>query len=167
MLTTIYKADEFVVNERKQKIAIRWQNVQVRQPKAIEQYNAYMNGVDRSDQIIGTRTALRKNMRWWKTLFFHMIDIAVVNGFILFQLHCANNPDQEELKRPRRYSTRVFREELVRQLTGLEEYGLPPVYNPSTQQPGDFEAVHMPKFGEIRRNCKMRYDELKKELKVG
>ena len=167
MLTTIHKADEFVVIERKQKIANRWQNVQVRQPKAIEQYNAYMNGVDRSDQIIGTNTALRKCMRWWKTLFFHMIDIAVVNGFILFQLHRANNPDQEELKRPRQYSTREFREELVRQQAGLEEYGLPPVYNPSAKQPGDFEAVHMPKFGEIRRNCKVCYDEMKKELKVG
>ena len=33
--------------------------------------------------------------------------------------------------------------------------------------PGDFEAVHMPKLGEIRRNCKVCYDEMKKELKVG
>ena len=72
-----------------------------------------MNGVDRSDQIIRKNTALRKCMRWWKTLFFNMIDIAVVNGFILFQLHRANNPDVEELKRPQQYSTTEFREELV------------------------------------------------------
>lgn len=162
MLTTIHNANEFVHIDRKQKIANRWQNVQVCQPKAIEEYNAYMNGVDRSDQIIGKSTALRKCMRWWKTLFFHMIDIAVVNGFILFQLR-----DVEELKRPQQYSTTEFREELVRQLAGLEEYGLPPAYNPSAKQPGDFEAVHMPKFGEIRRNCKVCYDEMKKELKVG
>ena len=63
MLTTIHKADKFVPVERKQKIANRWQNVQVRQPKAIEEYNGYMNGVDRSDQIIGKSTALRKCMR--------------------------------------------------------------------------------------------------------
>ena len=70
MLTTIHKADEFVHIQRKQKIGNRWQNVQVRPPKATEEYNAYMNNVDRSDQIIGKSTALRKCMRWWKTLFF-------------------------------------------------------------------------------------------------
>ena len=30
---------------------------------------------------------LRKCLRWWKTLFFHLIDIAVVNSFILFREH--------------------------------------------------------------------------------
>ena len=28
---------------------------------------------------------LRKCVRWWKTLFFHMVDMGIVNGFILFQ----------------------------------------------------------------------------------
>ena len=35
-----------------------------------------MNGVDRSDQLIGTNNVMRKCLRWWKTLFFHLIDIA-------------------------------------------------------------------------------------------
>ena len=69
-------------------------------PGAIGKYNKYMNGVDRSDQLIGTNNVMRKCLRWWKTSFFHLIDIAIVNGFILFQEHQANLPDDETLQRP-------------------------------------------------------------------
>ena len=34
--------------------------------------------VDRSDQLIGTNNIMRKCLRWWKTLFFHLFDIAVL-----------------------------------------------------------------------------------------
>ena len=43
-----------------------------------------------SDQILATNNVLRKCMRWWKNLFFHLSDIAVVNRFILFKEHQAN-----------------------------------------------------------------------------
>ena len=98
----------------------------MRRPKAIDTYNQYMNGVDRSDQILAKNNTLRKCMRWWKTLFFHLIDIAVVNSFILFQLYRSQNKkDVEELQRPKRYCVLEFREELARQFSGLEEYGVP------------------------------------------
>ena len=60
--------------------------------------------------IIGKSTALRKCMHLWKTWFFHMIDIAVVNSFILFQIHKAGNQDILELKHPQKYSVTEFRE---------------------------------------------------------
>ena len=125
-----------------------------------------MNGVDRSDQILGKSSALRKCMRWWKTLFFHMIDIAVVNSYILFQLHRAEHPEQEDLKRPKKYSITEFREELVRQLASIEEYGQPPVFNLSAKSPGDYETIHIPQFSEVKKNCKVCYATIKQELKV-
>lgn len=54
--------------ERNQKVGNAWRKVNVRQPKAIDQYN-YMNAVDRSDQMLGKNGALRKCMTWWKTFF--------------------------------------------------------------------------------------------------
>ena len=94
-------------------------------------------------------------MRWWKTLFFHMIGIAVVNSYILFQLHRAEHPEQEDLKRPKKYSITEFREELVRQHAGLEEYGQPPVFNPSAKSPVDYETVHIHQFSEAmqQKSC--------------
>ena len=46
-----------------------------------------MNGVDRLGQILTTNSVLRKSMKWWKTMVYHLINMAVVNGFILFKEH--------------------------------------------------------------------------------
>lgn len=46
-----------------------------------------MLGVDKLDQLIAAYNVLMKCVRWWKTLFFHCIDIAVVNSLIIFQEH--------------------------------------------------------------------------------
>ena len=70
---------------RKIKISNKWETVEVKQPMAIHKYNAFMNGVDKSDQILNANNVLHKCVRWWKILFFHVIDIALVNGYILFQ----------------------------------------------------------------------------------
>ena len=153
ILTSIESANDFVMTSRKQKIGSQWQNVDVKQPKAIHNYNRNMNGVDRSDQLLSRNHTLRKCMRWWKVLFFHMVDIGVVNSFILFQLHKAEHP--EELRRPKKFSIAEYREELVRQLAGLEEYGQPPVYQPPRKLPGEFQTVHIPRFSNTKRNCKV------------
>ena len=62
-----------------------------------------------------------------KLCFFHLIDIAVVNSFILFQAHRAGRP---EIERPAGYSQCDFRDEIVREICGFLEYGDPPTYNP-------------------------------------
>ena len=116
LLTTIDNANDRIQVNRKTKTAGVWDTKVVYQPNTICHYNQYMNAVDRSDQILATNNVLRKCMWWWKTLFFHLIDIAVVNSFILFKEHQANNPDDEALHRPNDYALSSFREELVRQL---------------------------------------------------
>ena len=57
-----------------------------------------MNGVDKSDRILSKYNLSYTCVTWWQTLFYHIIDIAVVNGFILFQQHRKNNPDPVTLK---------------------------------------------------------------------
>jgi len=85
-----------------------------------------MNGVDKSDQYLSKYNSLRKCVRWWKTLFFHLVDIAIVNGFILFQSHRRLNKDNPALERPKTYALLDFREAVCRQLVGLTGYGNPP-----------------------------------------
>ena len=72
-------------------------------------------------------------------LFFHMIDIEVVNSFILFQIHKGANPDNDDLKRPKKFSVAEYRKELVRQLAELEDYGTPPVHRPPKKQKGNMK----------------------------
>ena len=139
---------------RKIKISDKWETVEVKQPMAIHKYNAFMNGVDKSDQILNTNNVLRKCVRWWKTLFFHMIDIALVNGYILFQSHRRNNPDNELLKRPQRYCLQNFRE-VVQSLAELEEYG---VLKPKTSK-NHHQLNH-----QFMKLCISQHFQLKKEI---
>lgn len=167
MLTTIENANDSLQVRRKTKTAGVWRNRNVPQPQAISSYNQYMNGVDRSDQILATNNVLRKCVRWWKTLFFHLIDIAVVNSFILFKEHQAQFPDVEELQRTSEYSLDHFREEIVRQICGFPEYSDPPVRSSARSvNPDEFESVHMPEFTEKRRNCVVCYRQGRGQLKV-
>ena len=126
VLTTIDNANDKVSVIRKSKVANVWKEIIVQQPEAINRYNKYRNGVDCSDQVLGTNV-MRKCLRWWKTMFFHLIDIAVVNGFILFKEHQANHPDDEALRRSQDYSISHFRAEIIRQICNFSEYGLQPV----------------------------------------
>jgi hypothetical protein len=46
-------------------------------------YNKYKTGVDRSDQMLSYYSFERKTIKWWKKLFFHLFDLAIVNAHIL------------------------------------------------------------------------------------
>ena len=142
-------------------------NNNVPQPGVIANYNKYMNAVNRSDQILATNNLHRKCVRWWKTLFFHLIDIAIVNSYILFQEHRANSPDEPALKRPAAYSLTNFREEVVNGLCGFAEYG-PPASNlaPPSSEALQFVTEHIPCFSEERRACVVCWQKEKKQYKV-
>ena len=168
ILTTLGSASDAGSCKRRVKKDGRFQEVTVPQPLAIHRYNHSMNAVDRSDQMLAYHNVSRKCYRWWKTLFFHLIDIAVVNSFILFQKYRAQHPDRG-LKRVKKYSIVDYREAIIRQICGWEEYEAAPAYErprPSTNN-SQFEAVHLPKMMTgARRNCVVCYREGRGEKKV-
>jgi len=126
-----------------------------------------MNAVDRSDQILPTCNVLCKCKRWWKVLFSHLIDIAVVNSLILFREHQAKFPDIEALRGPKEYSLLQYREEIVRQLCDFPEYSDPPVHPVGRPvSPHEFESVHMPVFVEERKNCVVCYKKYQVQQRV-
>ena len=170
MITTVGTANDHIQVSRKQRNAGRWTNILVQQPQIFQTYNLKMNAVDRSDQMLSTFNIQRKCLTWWKTLFFHLIDMAVVNSYILFLEHKANNPN--EIERPAGYNQCDFRDELVRQICDFDEYGDPPLFTggrprtPRPPPPSVFATQHIPHVADKQRNCVVCYKRDKVERKI-
>jgi hypothetical protein len=50
----------------------------IRKPNVVTNYNKYMGGVDRSDQMISYTNNVVKSFKWWKKVFFHVLAELVV-----------------------------------------------------------------------------------------
>ena len=53
-------------------------------PTMIDEYNHYMGGVDKLDQLISTYSFTKKSKKWWKKVFFRLLEISVINACILY-----------------------------------------------------------------------------------
>jgi hypothetical protein len=57
-------------------------------PSAVLDYNKYNIGVDKSDQMLSYYSFQRNSVKWWKKLFFHLFNLALVNAHILHWKKC-------------------------------------------------------------------------------
>ena len=83
----------------------------ISKPVVISQYTKFMGGVDRADHYCGSYAFLRKTSKWWRKMFFWLLEVAIVNSYILFNL----NRKQQGLKEVRH---KKFRKSLILQLVG-------------------------------------------------
>ena len=54
-------------------------------PKCVAAYNKYMGGVDISDRKIYHVSAERPSKRYWKKIFFNLLDMALLNSYELYR----------------------------------------------------------------------------------
>ena len=156
-------ASKFQYCKRRTKVKGEFRTLFVRQPTVVSEYNQFMSDVDKSDQLIGKYNSLRRTNRFWKTLFYHFLDIAKVNAYILFQEWRKLNPDIAELQRPARYGQLEFTVELMKQLANLSDSERIPTYEVHTNNNGH---PVKPKWSTKANNCKRCYRLLKKEVKT-
>ena len=57
-------------------------NVQLK-PKAFVEYTNNMHGCDLSDQLMMSYCTLRRSVKWWRKLFFHMFSLLLNNTYML------------------------------------------------------------------------------------
>ena len=84
----------------------------ISKPQCVIDYNLNMRLVDKSDSMMSTVECKRKTMKWYKKLFYHLVDSAILNAHILYKVSTG--------KKPTLYD---FTTEVVRQL--LEKYSDP------------------------------------------
>lgn len=54
-------------------------------PKVIEVYNRHMGGVDLLDSLMGLYRIHVRSHKWYHRLFFHAVDMAIVNAWLLYR----------------------------------------------------------------------------------
>lgn len=64
--------------------------VSVACPKIVKDYNAHMGGVDLMDSFLGRYKIRIKSRKWYIRLFYHMIDMAIINSWVLYKKHHPN-----------------------------------------------------------------------------
>jgi len=53
-------------------------------PETVKDYNESMGGVDKADMLKSLYGIDRKAKKWWHRIFFHLIDVALVNAFVVY-----------------------------------------------------------------------------------
>lgn len=52
-------------------------------PIVIAEYNKIMGGVDKFDQLLERYAIGRRSTKWWHRILYYLVDMAIVNSFIL------------------------------------------------------------------------------------
>lgn len=75
-----YHGVEETTVRRKQKDGTR---MVVSCPSVVKDYNKYMIGVDKHDQLRQVYGRDRRSVKWWHRLFFGFVDMSLVNSFVI------------------------------------------------------------------------------------
>ena len=118
MYSTVHRGQDFDMALRNTKENGQHQKKPVWRPKCIADYNTYMGGVDLSDQMFRMYSVGSRTRKWWKTLFFHLFDMVVVNAYLLWK---HSKPSDLALHMASNYSLLDFRTDLAIQLTELDD----------------------------------------------
>ena len=85
--------------------------IDISKPTVIIDYTSKMGAVDRADHLCTSYNFARKSIKWWRKLFFWLMEIAIVNSYILYRAAQtqANEAPMTHLQ---------YRKQLVHQLVG-------------------------------------------------
>ncbi|OXA42206.1 PiggyBac transposable element-derived protein 4 [Folsomia candida] len=134
MISTIH-------NHEMKEITQRGTGNTINKPVSVLEYNAHARGIDQGDMMMHFYTMRKKCVKWYKKLFFHLVDICLYNAFRLFV----------NWKPPPKPMTFIaFRMNVIRQI--MERYGLKEnmsseiVSSQLAQNPSRLSGRHFPSF---------------------
>ena len=124
-------------------------------PTAIVDYNKWMSGVDLADQLLSYYSmTTRRTLKWWKKVFWRLVDIAIINSWIIFH----TNYSDSEIKSQKQFRIKLA-EELVQPLLTLRANSQCPHYlknykgrRPTTQVTR-LNGKHFPYKRSTRGRC--------------
>ncbi len=125
--------------------------VDVQCPKVVSNYGKYMAGADRADQLRMGYSTCRKAKKWWKYMFWFLLDISVCNSLITMK-QSPNHQLQTRRGRPKSRKQLDFRMALAEQLLHGYHGNRKQPATPNVDVEGNF---HWPTKFEKRGRCHM------------
>ena len=62
-----------------------WQtNKAIMKHLIMNDYNKYMGGIDSNDLLLKYTEFSRRTVKWWKKVFFRIVNLSIVNAYIIF-----------------------------------------------------------------------------------
>lgn len=86
--------------------------IEIDRPPPVENYHKYMGGVDHNNQLRAKTPVGRPAKKWWKYLFFYLINLCITNAFIVMSETAVCQ------QRKKRYTMLDFRTDVAKQLIG-------------------------------------------------
>ena len=119
-------------------------------PLMLEHYNKYMKGVDLFDQRITYYAYPHSSIKWWKYLFFYLLEIAYFNVYVIFSKRMIDECQKEIIYMD-------YRIELAKLLT---RYGDAP--EPEIARPDTIELPHVLVLRDRSAHCSYCYSRGKR-----
>ena len=120
-------------------------------PLLLPDYQAFMRGVDRGDQLIQYYNMGRRSKKWWKRIFSYMVLVSCLNAYIILR---DGLPPSERKK----YAYLTFRYSRFEELIGSFTSRTRPVGRPRSidnQEALQLDATknHLPIVDRCNRDC--------------
>lgn len=126
--------------------------MEVNCPQVVKVYNQAMGGVDRFDQLHERYAIGRRSVKWWHRIFYYLVDLAIVNSFVMWKMKQPNKAKCDQL---------TYRLTLARQLIGAFCGRKNPGRVPTLFQkavPNEVRLIgvgsHLPHVNQKYRRCK-------------
>jgi len=120
-----------------------------RKPSMVHEYNKYMLGVDRMDQMTAYYSFQWKSIKWWRKVFFWLLEVIVNNAHILYKSHTNAR---------RKLTLKEFRRELSVFLCQVITPDVLPGYQHQDQSLERLRGRHFPEKTTKRRDCRVCSD---------
>ncbi|KAL0819660.1 hypothetical protein ABMA28_007728 [Loxostege sticticalis] len=104
-------------------------------PKVVHEYNKYMKGVDRKDQMLSYYSCYNKSTRWYKKIIIHVMQVMMLNAYMMYN----NQQRQANLDTSDFYD---FRVNVVRQLVNADRQTYRQTSNPRNSR--GVSSIHWP-----------------------
>lgn len=104
----------------------------IMKPDVVVDYTKNMRLVDKTDMMIASVECIRKSVKWYKKLYYHMLDVAMLNAYNMYVVH-------KNVKT----SLRIFSKQVIQGL--LDKHGhlvstVPGHHTPDSYGPGRLDA---------------------------